>query len=329
MYWAKSISFRKVAIKLLASIPFNLASSMIHYRIGMSVGNSIKAINQFVKNKKVSHIERKRLKRDLDVVYKRLQKRDYEKTFYSTNVFDVPDRAHAVFVDVEFYALIGKTWFYLLKELEVNKVKTIADIAPGYIPKVELGLFYSGYSGNVVIIDKDKQAISQLVKFIHLFNPQFKIIKKGLDLFTSFDEKFDFVVANHVIDDFVIAYFGNKYGVSSKQMYEKEGELVRIWKLILSKKTSSKKEIVPVILSIFSRIVQKNGILCIAHYKSYIEKMLDMKGASDFNSTVFEEVVSGLIHKGFRKDVHVVRKAFKNKKGHFGANDCAVLRRGN
>ena len=293
----------------------------------MSITNTVFAINQFLSRKKVSRIEKKRLKRDLEVVYKRLEKRDYKKTFYATNIFDVPDRSHAVFIDVQFYALIGKAWSYVLKELDVNKIKTVADIAPGYVPKVELGLFYSGYKGKVVIIDKDKQALSQLVKFISLFNPQFNIVKELINLFAPFNKKFDFVVANHVIDDFVVSYFGNKFGVSSKQIYEKEGELVRLWKLILSKRSQSKKEIVPVIVSIFERIVNKNGVLCIAHYKSYMEKMLDMKDATEFNSGVFNAVVSKLSYKGFRADTRVVKKAFNNKKGYFGARDVIVLRR--
>jgi hypothetical protein len=288
----------------------------------------IEKINAFLSQNKLTKIEEKRLLNNLDVIYDRLRKGEYKKTSFSKNKFDVPNRAKEIYTDLQFYSLLGKTWAQLLEPLEINKFTKIVDLCPGYTPKIELALFYLGYKGEVIVLDNDVESVTELKKFMALFNPQFAITERIVNLFNPSKEKYQLVLANHVIDDLVLSHFSQKKGVSLKNIYEKEGALIDLWKYILSNKESHLNEIIPRIASVFDQLIEKNGLLCMSHYKSYMEKILDMDDAAGFNREVFKQVAQELSLRGFVQEGNVVEN-LKKYKGHFTPRDCAVLRKTN
>jgi len=284
-------------------------------------------IKKQLNDKKFTKVEKERFLKDLESVFLRLQKRDYKIASYSKNAFNVPDRLNDIYTELEFYALIGKTWAKVLCEININKFSEVADLCPGFSPKIELALFYAGFEGQVVMIDKDFSALSKLERFMRLFQPKFSLIKKRVDLFNEFKESYDVVLANHVIDDLVIAYFAEKNGIKLRDVYAKEGKIVILWNKILKNKEQNLAEILSVVASVFRKITKRDGIICFTQYKSYMEKLLDMDGAFRFNRVLFNALVKKLTKEDFIQDKTVVRKALKNFKGHFGEKDCVVLRK--
>ncbi len=291
----------------------------------MTTNKILEKINRLTRSRKLNGVEEKRLIQDLDAVYKRLDRKEYRKFSYAMNSFDVPERTRQIYTEVEFYTKIGKTWEQLLKQVNVRKYKKIVDICPGFTPKVELGLYYLGYTGEIVILDKDTKAITQLKNFMDLFNPQFAITKLNEDLFKPSKQKFELVTANHVIDDLVLAHFAGREGISLYDLYETEGEFSKLWKTILENEKSSIEKIVPVIVDALTGLVDNQGTLILSQYTSYMEKLLRLKEISAFNKKVFRLVISELTQKGFVNDVEAVEKALYGYKGHFGKNDCAIL----
>lgn len=293
----------------------------------MSVDSVVRKIKSLLIKRKLSKIEEKRLVQDLEAVFTRFDRHEYKKFSYSSNVFDIPDRTRQIYAEVEFYTIVGKTWMQLLKQLDIQKYPKIADICPGYAPKVELALFYLGYTGNVIVIDKDVNATAQLIRFMNLFNPKFRIMKFKANVFKNPRKKFPLVTANHIIDDLILAHFSEKAGISLNTLYEKESEFTKLWHEILKKEESSIEEIVPIIVRSLERLVEENGILLITQYVSYMEKLLNLKDVSRFNKKVFKLIIKSLMRHGFVNDRKAVNNAFSNYKGHFGKYDCAMLKK--
>jgi|WetSurMetagenome_2_1015567.scaffolds.fasta_scaffold15442_2 hypothetical protein len=293
----------------------------------MTVKSTIKNIIDFVDKKHLTKIEEKRLLGNLSAVYNRLIKHDYQKYGYSENKFDVPDRVSEIFTELEFYCLIGKTWLKILSALNIKDKPQIVDLCPGFVPKIELGLFYLQYKGKVVAIDKDSRALSSHIKFMELFGPEFKISKKIINLFGRFKENYDVILANHLIDDLVLCYFSKKMKMKLSDIYAKEGNVKKIWEHVLENKKNNLEVMTKIIVKIFDQLSGSKGLICMTYYKSYLDKILDMDDAYKFNRELFKKIIKELKNKGFSEDKNIVKKTFENGKGHFGSDDCVVLRK--
>src|SRR4051812_8575526 len=105
----------------------------------MDIDLVIGQIQLLASDSRLTGLERGRLTNELNIVRQRLSKGDYKRFSYTANKFDVPNRARDFFTELEFYCLLGQTWTRLLGTLEVDRFSVIADLCPGYTPKIELG----------------------------------------------------------------------------------------------------------------------------------------------------------------------------------------------
>lgn len=285
------------------------------------------SIKTFLQRKHLSSLELKRTREDLETVYARLRKREYKIGGYSTNRFDVPDKTLEIYVNIEYFGKIGKTWSRIFNRLQVSKYKNIADVCPGYTPKVELGLYYSGFSGTVDVIDADKKSLSQLVKFVSVFRPEYTLRVRCKNIFTPSNISYDVVTANHVLDDMILWYFAKKFGLTLDEIYASEEKYMHVWKRILSEKETYIREITPLLVNSFDSLVKKSGYFCLAHYSSYTDRMLDQRKAYYFTQTVFRRVTEELISCGYKNEKSLVKKALASYHGQFSHKQCVVLKK--
>lgn len=284
-------------------------------------------IAEFLSGRKISLIEEKRLNKDLDAVFERLSKREYQRAGFSNNKFDIQDRTREFFTYLDFYCFMGKTWARVLKKININRYKQVVDLCPGYTPKVELALFYLGYKGEIMLLDQENSSTKQVEKFMQLFNPKYKIKRKKINLFGDLKDKYQIIIGNHIIDDLVIDYFCKKTKIKPSEVYEKEGKLVEVWKRIFADKKNITKNLVPKISKIFEKLMAKNGLILIAQYQSYIERMLDLKGVNSFNKNLLKEIAKTLCSKNFTDETGTVKESLRGYKGHFSANEIYVLKK--
>ena len=85
------------------------------------------------------------------------------------------------------------------------------------------------------------------------------------------------MLGNHIIDDLVIDLIAKKENVTWKQLYEDEKLFERFWGKILNDKQNITKEILELMTNIFLEIVNREGYLCLSNYRSYMERLLDLK----------------------------------------------------
>jgi len=287
----------------------------------------LNTIQTFLRKKRVSSIEKKRLLEDLETIYARLSKREYKIGGFSTNKFDVPDKTLEVFINIDYYGKIGRTWARIFQELSVSRFKTIADVCPGYTPKVELGLYYAGFRGSVEVIDADKQSLERLTTFVSVFRPEFKLRVSRKNIFTPSTVSYDAVTANHVLDDVILWHFARKLGMTLDAIYRSEQTYIRVWKQILSDKEKNIREITPLLVRSFDSLVRNGGYLCLAHYSSYTDRMLNQRKAYYFTQTVFHRVTDELVALGYVHKKELVTRALSTYRGQFTERQCVVLKK--
>lgn len=290
------------------------------------MNKKIVQLDDYLNKNKTSGIELKRLEEDLQLVFDRLDKDEYKKGGFSKNKFNIPDRTKEYYVYLEFYCYLAKTWAKVLKEIGIDKYKTVVDLCPGYTPKIELALFYLNYSGRVLVLDKEMDSMKELVKFMNLFNPKYSITSKKIDVFKE-KQKYEFIVANHIVDDLVIDHFCHKWSIKPGDVYEVEGMLKKIWEKILKDTDKNTSEILPKITNLFKNISKKGSTIVISQYQSYIERLLDINSVTKFNKNLLGKLIYELKKAGFLNERKLVKKALDKYKGHFKSNECFVLRR--
>ena len=278
-------------------------------------------------HKKLGRIEKKRIEEELNALAERLKNRKYKIAYTAYNIFNIPDRTEDLYEHLKFYCDTGRTWAVLLSAINIHSYGKVVDLCPGFAPKVELGLFYLDYQGEVIIVDKRMDSMKKLEEMLMLFGPKYKITPKKIELFKPHPQSYPVVIANHIIDDLVMDYFAKKFNISSQEIYEKEGKLIEIWGKILSGKQSHAEEILPHLVQGVGSLIQKGGWLLMAQYQSYIEKLFNLKEVTRFNKNLFKKLVEELSREGFYNDRNLVEKSFKNFKGIFKKSECYILKK--
>lgn len=288
--------------------------------------DELKKIQELTNSLELTPIEEKRLTQELIKVYNRLKTRDYQKSGYSQNTFDIPNRVQEIYGELEFYCELGKKWHTILEAIEIHQYTKVVDLCSGYAPKVELGLFYAQYAGEVLLIDKDSSATDQLTRFMELFQPRFSLYSLHADL-SSLQERYDCVTANHILDDLIIDSFARKLAIPTQDIYEKEETIVTIWHHIVSRYDQHLQEMVDCVAPVLSRLVSPGGILCLTQYQSYFERVMNMKRAEQFNTEFFHTLSARLTENEFRVQEDALARMKATDKPRFEEDEVLILRK--
>lgn len=272
-------------------------------------------------------LERGRLLRDIDRVRRRVEGRQYRLTGFDDNVLNLPDRAQAFFTELDFHASIGRSWAALLAGTGADRAASIADLGPGWVPKVELGLFYRGYRGNVVAIDKDPATAAFISRFLALLLPSFTLEPHVVDVFSAPLPAHPVVTANHVIDDLIVDWFIREWRIAPADLYQQEGVLAEVWRRILARRAASLEEIVPRIAAIFDALTAEGGLLLVSQYPSYVERVLGLPEVSAMNEEALAKVRAILASRGFLEDPSEPARLLAGSGGYLTPESCHVLRR--
>jgi hypothetical protein len=272
-------------------------------------------------------IEHARLARDLERVEQRLIKGEYFYTDFAGNTFNVPERTREYFIYFNSYFKAARTWARVLEKIDVHRFSEVADLCPGWAPKLELALFYLQYKGKLVLLDKDASSLEQNQSFIRLFNPQYEVRSLVTDIFDLKESPGELVLANHLIDDLLLNLCAAEAGFDPLAIYEREESMKNAWDLILGRRRYFFSKIVDELAQLFLRLVPKGGCLILTQYQAYVEKLLDLQQAAAFCKEVALGVVERLKNAGFSDDPSLVRTSLAGISGWFEADECFLLER--
>lgn len=286
-------------------------------------------IEKLLSNFNLSQIEKKRLNNDLKVIYDRIRKREYIMTDFSQdNRFNVPDRTKEFFNYLDSYCNTWKTLSKIFNKLNIKKYDNVVDLCSGWAPKVTLWFFYSDYSKNLILVDKDKKSVWKLVNFMKLFKPKFNFKKQSFDLFWDFDFKSSFIVWNHVIDDLIVSYYSKKFNYNISNLYISEKNLLKCWKNILDCWDIFKNDISNILFNIFDKLVLEDWVIILSQYQSMIEYLLDLDNVTTYNKEVLYNIKELFLKSWKYEDLSEISfKVLKSKKDAFKPSECIILKK--
>ena len=270
-------------------------------------------------------VEYARMVRDLQRVEQRLIKGEYYYSDFAGNTFNIPERTREYFIYFNSYFKAARTWAKVLHGVDVHRFAKIADLCPGWAPKLELALFYLRYNGTLILLDKDRAALEQNETFIGLFNPPYQVQSRVADIFEINEPPAELVLANHLIDDLLLNICAGEAGFDPNAIYQEEQAMKNAWALILQRRDYFFSKTVNQLSDLFLKLVQQGGSLILTQYQAYVEGLLDLNEAAAFCKEVARSLVERLTRRGFSSNRPLVEKCLCGGTGWFGADECFVL----
>lgn len=271
-------------------------------------------------------LEAKRLARDLARVELRLRNGDYEKSPFEDNVLNLPDRTHQVMVEVEFMSAVGRAWARLLEPLGIAQAARVIDLGPGWAPKVEMGLYYTAFAGELVMVNQDAGAIDTLQRFLTLLDVRFAPRVATTDLFAWRGEPADFVLANHLLDDLVLDRHCRRTGVDPGSLYARETAFREAWVEILARPASETDALVAELAAAVDRLTKPGGYAVFVQYPSYAERTLQLTDVVAHGRSILVDLGRALVARGFDDLADHARARLADHDGPFGAEHCMIAR---
>ena len=257
-----------------------------------------------LETKHVSDTERRRLGRELARVRSRLEAGEYSRNSFVGNTFNIPERMEDLLSELEFYSSLGKRWRSLVAAVDLPRSARVLDLCPGLAPKVELGLYYYGFSGEVVACDLDQAQLQRLKTFLGLFAVDFTTTYLCADVLTLNGGCYDAICGNHVLDDLLLARAAARLGLPAALMYESEATLSA---LCHDARAHGEEEIIAVagcVVDLAARLLHKNGVLILTHYASHVERIMGL----GFFGEMVREVLKACRRIGRNRGLRAVRQ---------------------
>lgn len=282
------------------------------------------AVNQHA----LSEVEEQRLVKDLTRVIERLDKREYARSDFVGNTFNVPDRTKEFYGNLSSYFQHVLTWERIFQALQYKTIPKIIDLCPGWAPKLALSLWYIEYAGEIVLVDKDKESTAALIEFMQLFRPKYSFSINAVDLLHEAPPvSADLVIANHIADDLALEIAAERFGYKISDLYADEESYKKIWQMLLDEPHDLKERTVEVLTRTILSSVKSSGHVVLTQYSAYLERLLGLKPVVQFAQSIITETVKRLIVQGFILEQSKVDQALLGYSGVFSSKECWILKR--
>ena len=257
---SKSKKERKVTQK-------SLASSLKQARAGLE---------SVLDHTKLELLESERIASELNLISKRIRCSEYRRSAFNTNVLNIPDRAQELIDDLSFFSGLARIWNQILDAAKIKSGGSILDIGAGYFPKIELALHYRGFRGNVTLLDSDSKALKQAQRFLSFFDVPFKLQLRAASLFKLKPAAYDLIVANHFLDDLILAEFCKSKSITMAELYLSEQRFADSWNAIIEGELNLESLAESLAQKLYSLTTPSGGTLIILDYFSHSQASLGL-----------------------------------------------------
>ncbi|HAR64137.1 MAG: hypothetical protein DKM50_05450 [Candidatus Margulisiibacteriota bacterium] len=142
------------------------------------------------------------------------------------------------------------------------------DIGCGVYPKVELGLHYTGFTGELSMVDIAPSILVKAVSFLDYINAKFKVTAIANTLWELNCKPFNIITANHFLDDLVIENHCTTFGIELRNVYHNEKLLASLWDNILLEPDAA-YSLMDRFAERLDSLLNNDGIIVLADYPSY------------------------------------------------------------
>lgn len=281
------------------------------------------ALEDFLTSHKFSSLEEGRFSRDLNRVWSRLKHGEYKDCDFTGNTFNIPDRLAEFYTYLTGYLSNGKTWEKIFLDLfsDIKPLKII-NLCAGWSPKVEMGLWYCGYNGSITVVDSSHEALERHKTFIEIFNPKFTFDYICDDLWKVTEKSFDICIGNHIIDDLLLNLAASEKICDSSEYYSNEERMNECWKAIFEVRNELKSQLVQKLSNHLPSLVKDGGLILLTHYKSNIERIMEIDWLDKYCRDCIFMVCSNLEDVGFKR----VPSPKLSDDNYFHSDDCFILK---
>lgn len=136
---------------------------------------------------------------------------------------------HQIFEEFEYLSQVGRCWREIFSAFELPRSTNILLCCAGYIPKVELGLYYYGFQGALTLLElhNDLNKFSKI--FYNFLSPKYEVKAHVSNLFNFSTQSFDLVAANHFLDDFIFSNYCQQNSIQPLLADKSCDEYLQIW----------------------------------------------------------------------------------------------------
>ncbi len=244
----------------------------------------VSEIKARLRSKKTTSLEKERCRRELAVIAARLQSGEYlQSNFKERALLNILDRTDELFKDLNFFWSVGAIWSELFSKLKIDRHAKILDLACGFFPKVELGLLYYGFKGNVTLVDIDHAALLQAEKFLNFFSVPFSIKRMSCSIWKLPSKQYQLIVGNHLIDDVLLERFSRLHAIRLSETYTSEALFMKMWEQIIANDAFGIK-IMQELADMIMRLLAPGGIVVFVDYPSFSHRALHLQGLINYVS---------------------------------------------
>lgn len=213
---------------------------------------------------------------DLDDIAERINTGEYLlRNFSKKRRFDVSGRMQEFYLYLESYTQVGKSWKSIFETIWLRDDQRVLNLCPGWSPKVELGLYYNGFSGSVDVCDIDKQSAGHIRNFMRIFDHHFHIYQKTKNVLTDSLWSYEVIVGNHIIDDLVVGDYVAQNRLSLEDFYKNEDGIKGYTQDMQAKEQwEIQKSLIQTLADQIDTHLTSGGYVVLNHYKSYVDDLL-------------------------------------------------------
>jgi hypothetical protein len=264
------------------------------------ISAEIQKLSTVVEGLAVTSLEAKRCTEDLKTIEIRLRSREYEQScFKPRGTLSIPDRTQELLSDLSFFWSVGAVWQNLFDRIELKPSASVLDIGCGYFPKVELGLYYHGFEGTVTLCDPHREALEQASQFLKFFRVPFEAQTHASTVWDIGEKRFDAVVANHVLDDLILASYAKEHSLDIGALYSDEDNYMAVWTAI--SKTTMPAGLLQQLVHTLITLLAPCGVILFLDYPSFSHRALGMRHLQRVVGDFRAQLVRALRDAGLRE----------------------------
>jgi hypothetical protein len=182
-----------------------------------------------------------------------------------------------------YYLESSREWESVLGSYLTDKIHVVAEICPGWSPKIPLALTRLGFTGKYLAIDQSLESLRLLEIFSRLLQKQWIFRSMCTDLVQTKNLLLDFVVANHIIDDLALEiYCRRNKDISTDQIFSDMQLYQKVWGNIIADADSFENQILLILQHFCTSNIPENGICVFSQYISYPEQLYSIREPSGF-----------------------------------------------
>lgn len=263
---------------------------------------SLRKLSKSIKERAPRGVEMRRILADMEIYAARIASGEYKRARFVQNTLNINERNKELLDDLGFFLEIGQGWRKIFQEVKLSPQTSILDLGCGCFPKVELGLHYAGFKGDVFLIDQDRKNLRGAKTFLDFLQVDFNYVPLQRSFWSYRDRRFDVVAANHLLDDLLLSAYCYNTGRSLTKLHKSEGLYCEAWRK-LARSSQFSHTLAERLGLTLDRLTKPGGRICLLDYPSHSHRALKLLEPWRVVQTLRSQLTEYLCARGYKQHI--------------------------